>query len=168
MGGGVCVCPEKKEKKENQTKNMLAFRFFFSLPALPPPPPNHKVPQSQKAGRLPSLEGTPFSHGFTTLNLDGMDDTPSNGMTGGGSSPFFLSSQSFSGRTGGGSSPRFLSPGAFWEDWNRALSIQRRVIHSSYFCEFSQIFSIADCCTSSIASYLSRARAFGSNWRFKA
>ena len=66
--------------------------------------------------------------------------------------------------------PNFsVSPVFLWKDWNRALPIQRRVVPSSYIWKFSKlkILSIADCCKSSIASYMPRAKAFGSTRKFK-
>ena len=124
--------------------------FFFC-----PPPP--QASQRQKARRLPSLEGTPSARGCSTLTLAGMEWTTLlsvlSGRTGGGPSPLFLSPQCFSGRTG-------IEPSPFKE----SSPLHIYVNFQQKFPKL-KILSIADCCKASIASYMPRAKAFGSNSR---
>ena len=84
-----------------------------------------------------------------------MDNARFSGRTGGWPSPLFLSPQCFSGRTG-------IEPSPFKEE-SSPLHIY---VNFQKFPKL-RILSIADCCKSSIASYMPRAKAFGSNWRVK-
>ena len=84
-----------------------------------------------------------------------MDNGPFSGRTGGGPSPLFLSPQCFSGRTG-------IKPSPFEEE-----SSPLHIYVSFQKFPKLRILYIADCCKFSIASYMPRAKAFGSNWRLR-